>query len=237
VLVLLTMLLSPFPTRIFRAGAILVLALVAGAAAPGSVLVSSAAAAERWIAAEPRDSDPVGYALYVEDTDDAYPGYKAEGFVDAAPEAAAARTWTLMTGQDFVPKGQTRTILRQTDQELVLHTFIDMPAMVADRDLTIRITQSEDPTTGVRRISWQSVEGEAPPPRGRVVRIPDARGYWEFAPDGPDRSRATYMTRADLGGWLPARLVSPLMRDQVAGDVARLQKSLRRFTVSAAPAD
>ena len=129
---LLTMLLSPFATRVFGAGAVFALALVAGAAAPWSVVLraSAAAAAERWIAAEPLDDDPEGYTLYVEDTDAAYPGYKAEGFVDAAPEAAAALTWTLMTGQDFVPKGQTRAILRQTDQELLLHTFIDMPVMV-----------------------------------------------------------------------------------------------------------
>lgn len=222
------MLLSPFSTRCPRAAiAACALLLAAG----------SAAAAEGWIAAEPRDDDPEGYTLYVEDTDDAYPGYKAEGFVDAAPADAAAHIWVLMTGQEFVPEGQTRKILRQSDEELVLHTFIDMPVMVADRDLTIRITRSADPKTGVHRVSWRSIEGEAPAPSGGVVRIPDASGYWEFAPDSPDGSRATYMTQADLGGWLPARLVSPLMRDQVAGDVARLQKALRRFAISAGPDD
>lgn len=221
------MLLNPFAVRVsFVAAACTLLALAGPAGAEMS-----------WRVAEPRDGDPEGYTLYVEETDARYPGYKAEGWLDADPQEAAASIMVQMTHDEFVPKGQTRRILRSADDEVVLHTFIDMPIMVADRDLTLRITQNEDPETGVVRVEWQSAEAEAPAPGGEVVRISEARGYWELVPAAPGRTRATYMTRADLGGWLPARLVSPLMRDQVAGDVSRLQHSLRKFTVSAGPGD
>jgi hypothetical protein len=218
------------PSRLLR------LFLCAGAAS--AVLASPCfGSGEAWRTVEPRDGDPEGYTFFVEETGDAYPGYKAEGWLEADPEEAALSAMVLMTGEEFVPRGQTRRILRRSDDELVLHTYIDMPVMVTDRELTIRITHTSDPATGVHRIEWASADDEAPPSNGDVVRISDARGFWEFLPEAPGRSRATYLTHADLGGWLPARMVSPLMRGQVAGDVARLQRALRKFAISAAPED
>lgn len=196
-----------------------------------------AAADERWRSLDAGGGDAEGYALYVEDTDEAYPGYMAECRLEVDPEEAAVSTMVLMTGQDFVPDGQTRRILRRGEDELILHTHIDMPVMVTDRELTIRLTHTSDPETGIHRINWVNADDEAPASRGKVVQISDARGFWEFVPDGPGRTRATYVTHANLGGWLPAGLISPLMRGQVAGDVMRLQKAVRKFTVSAAPGD
>lgn len=210
---------------------------VAAACAALLALPAGGGAEQGWRIAAPRSGDPPGYTLYIEDSDEPYPGYKAEGWLDAAPEAAAASIMVLMTGEEFVPAGQTRRVVRQDDEMLVLHTFIDMPVMVADRDLAIRITHTRDDETGVHRVDWVSADDEVPAPDGGVVRIADARGYWLLVPDRPGRTRATYMTRADLGGWLPARLISPMMRDQVAGDIARLQDAVQKFTVSAAPPD
>jgi hypothetical protein len=222
------MLLNPITTLLSHASA--VCAALVLCAAP-------AVADERWRALEAGDGEAEGYALYVEETDAAYPGYKAECQLDVDPEEAAVSTMVLMTGRDFVPDGQTRRILRRGEDELVLHTYIDMPVMVTDRELTIRLTHSSDPETGIHRIDWVNADEERPASNGRVVQISDARGFWEFVPDGSGRTRATYVTHADLGGWLPASLISPLMRGQVAGDVTRLQQAVRRFTVSAAPED
>lgn len=200
------------------------------------LLGGPAAADVRWRAAEPRPGDPEGYTLYVEETDAAYPGFKAEVWLDADPEEAASTLMVLMTDEDTVPDGQTRRVLRRGSDALVLHTRIDMPVMVADRDLVVRISHRVDPETGVHRIEWASAADEAPPPASGVVRIREASGYWELVPEAPGRTRATYLSHADVGGWLPARIVSPLMRGQVAGDVARLQRALRTFDVSAPPA-
>jgi hypothetical protein len=211
--------------------------VVVAACAALLLLPALADAEEGWRLAEPHSDDPSGYTLYIEDSDEPYPGYKAEGWLEAEPEAAAASIMVLMTGEEFVPDGQTRRGVRQDDEVLVLHTHIDMPVMVADRDLAIRITHSIDRETGVHRVDWISADDEVPAPGGGVVRIADARGYWLLVPDRPGRTRATYMTRAHLGGWLPARLISPMMRDQVAGDITRLQQAVQNFTVSAAPPD
>ena len=208
--------------------AALVLLLVA---APG------AATEIRW-EVEERDEDPEhGYVLYVAEGDAAYPTYKLETRLPVAPEEAVASLLVLMTSEDRAPEGQERRVVRRSEDEVVIHTTIDMPAIVADRDVALLVKVAPDVGDGRRRVAWQTTRDGVPPAPKDVVRIPESSGFWEFSADGPGRSRAVYVTRSDLGGSIPAWIVSPMMRDQVAGDMQRLRDVIeeRAQAVSSPP--
>jgi hypothetical protein len=199
---------------------------------------TAAATSDGWRVRERNDHPEEGYVLYVSATEDAsYDSYKLETWLDAEPEEAAESIMMVMTSQRYVPEGQERRVLEQDGQEALIYTLIDMPMGVSDREVALHITQERDADTGTHRVAWESAHDAVPPPRSRVVRLPDARGYWEFAPDRPGRCRATYVSHADLGGSIPAWLVRPMLRGQVSADVQRLREAIRTRSqaVSAAP--
>lgn len=213
-------------------------ALPWAASAAALLLAAAGGADDGWEVLERSDAAGAGYVLYIGGNGDGrYPSYKLETLLEAAPAEAAASTMTVMTSPHMAPEGQRRKLLSQNGDETVIYTFIDMPMMVSDRDVALRVTRNGDAESGVHRISWTADGNAAPPPPKKVVRLPEAHGYWEFAPDGPGRSRATYVTHADLGGSLPPWLVKPMMREQVAGDVDNLREVIRKrsTTVSAPP--
>ena len=109
--------------------------------------------------------------------------------------------------------------------------------IVSDREVALRIYRSTDENTGLQRIYWETANDALEAPAKNVVRIPSVEGYWEFEPDGPGRSRATYVTYSDVGGSLPAWMIEPMMRDQITGDVQRLRDVIQTLPreVSAEP--
>ncbi len=188
------------------------------------LLVADRGAATGTWEVKERDEDPeTGYVLYVSEGQTRYPSYKLETRLPAEPDEAVASLLVLMTSEDRAPDGQRRRVVRKGLDEVVIHTTIDMPVLVADRDVALRVTVAPDAGDGTRRVAWRTAGDEVPPPEDGVVRIPESSGFWEFAADGPGRSRAVYVTRSDIGGSIPAWIVSPMMRDQVAGDMQRLR--------------
>jgi hypothetical protein len=203
------------------------------------VLLAAPAAAEApWQIAERREAAEDSYVLYVRPAQSGpYETYKIETRYPATPAEAVEAVLHVMASQRFVPDRQERRILEHGRDEMLIYTFIDMPLGVSDRDLALRIRRHADAEDGVLRISWQGLRDGGPAPEKRVVRISDVWGYWEFTPDGPGRSRGVYVTYADLGGSIPAWLVRPMMREQVAADVGHLRTVLeaRWRAVSAPP--
>ena len=171
--------------------------------------------------------------------DSRYQTYKLETTLDAEPDEAVDSLLVLMTSPELAPEGQERRVLARTDDGVLIYTVIDMPLLVADRDVALRVTREAPGAGGVRRVVWTVAHDGVPAPKAKVVRIPESTGYWEFVPDGPGRSRAVYVTHSDLGGSIPAWLINSLMRDQVAGDVDRLRRVIsdRARAVGAAPPD
>ncbi len=198
--------------------------------------VTPAGASDDWQVKERNDD----FVLYVSSgADSRYQTYKLETTLDAEPGEAVESLLVLMTSAELAPEGQERRVLEQTDDGFLVHTFIDMPMLIADRDVALRVTREPPGDGGARRVAWTAVADGVPPPKAKVVRIPESTGYWEFVPDGPGRSRAVYVTHSDLGGSIPAWLINSLMRDQVAGDVDRLRRVIsdRARAVGAAPPD
>ena len=207
-----------------------------------SMLCVSALADElpaKWRQAESRIDAGAPLAIFVEvEKTPGRPAFRIETVLEATPRAAAVTLMQEMLKETDLPKGQQRRVLERTDREALVYTYIDLPFMLADRELALRIVHSEDQATGIHRIDWQEANDVLPEDTGRAVRLSGTWGYWEFRPDGEHRSFATYMTQAELGGSIPLMIGDQLMKSQALESVSRLRGHLenrQRSAVAAGP--
>lgn len=131
------------------------------------------------------------------------------------------------------PRGQTRKVLARDANGALVHTFIELPLMMADREVALRVRHSHDAATGVHRVEWVEANDVLPPPKGEVVRLAGASGYWEFRPDGQGGTQAIHLTRAEIGGSFPVALGDRLMKGQAVEAVDTLRARVERHTASA----
>lgn len=188
------------------------------------------------IAAERRDDD-FAWQVYEEAAPVAgRPTFRIEAQFDVPPPIAASTLLQSMSKQDATMKGMRREVLEQREDGAVIHTFIDLPFMFDDRELAIDVRHRDDPGTGVHRIEWAEVNDRLPPPASGVLRL-DSSGYWEFRPAEGEGTTATYVSRAEVGGSLPAAIGDRMMRGQAEDAVKRLRRLLaeRALTNVAAP--
>jgi hypothetical protein len=150
--------------------------------------------------------------------------YQVRGTIDATPEVLSRTASAISSDPARAPKDQKRELISKTDTETVLHTSIDLPMMFSDRDVVTRGVSSADPKTGVRRIDFKSVEIPSVPPKEGFIRLTHTGGFWEFVPDGEKRSKVTFETYVDLGGSLPAWLVSGMMSSTAIGNYEDVAK-------------
>jgi hypothetical protein len=152
-----------------------------------------------------------GYAYQVfsrQNEDEPFVRYQVRGTIDAPVEVVQRTASRVTRDPAHAPKGQKRTILFEDEDEAVVLTEIDLPAMFSDRDVITRGKISVDPATGVRRIDFKTAEYASAPPKDGVIRLDKTGGYWEFVPNGDERSKVTFETYVDLGGSLPLWFVS-----------------------------
>lgn len=205
-------------------------------------LWASAAAAEAppgdWKLASSRVEDGAPFSLYVEaEKTEGRPAFLVETSFEVSPRVAAEVLLEGMVSQDRVPDGQERRVLERTADGALVYTFLDLPFMLSDRELALRIEHLQDLDTGIHRVQWNEANHVLPPETKKAVRLYGAKGYWEFRPDGPGRSKATYMTQAEIGGSMPAAIGDRLMKGQTEDAVSRLRSQFeeRRRTHVAGP--
>jgi hypothetical protein len=205
----------------------------------GTASADVADEAAAWQLAEQRVDEGAPVTVFVEtEKTPGRPAFKIETVFEAEPSAAALTLMQDMLNESDLPSGQQRKILEQSDHEALVYTFIDLPFMLADRELALRIVHSDDATTGVHRIDWNEANEVLPRGDDRIVRLTGARGYWEFRPDGHHRTRATYLSQTEIGGSIPISIGDRLMKGQAVDAVARLRRSIemrRRTHVAAGP--
>lgn len=190
-----------------------------------------------WKMAARREQDDFVFQVYVEAEPAAgRPTFRIEARYDAAPAIAAATLMDSMSREDSTMSGERRKLLERTATGALVHTFIDLPMLFADRELALRIEHSRDAERGIHRIEWVEANDRLPEPARGVLRLRSS-GYWEFRPEGTGRSAATYVSRAEVGGSLPAALSNRLMRGQAEDAVTRLRDLIaeRARTDVAAP--
>jgi hypothetical protein len=189
----------------------------------------SAVETERdWEEAERHESDGSSLTLFVDrEPRPGRPAFKIETRFEASPPVAAATVMHGMTSDEDLPSGERRRLLERSEREAVVYTFIDLPFMLADRELALRVVHTDDAESGIHRVAWSEANENLPPSRGRVVRLDGAVGYWEFRPDGEGGSYAIYMSQTEVGGSIPDAIADRLMKSQAMGSVERLRRRIR----------
>ena len=153
--------------------------------------------------------------------------FRLEGAVDAPiARVLEARSAGEKAGAKQDDDGPRRELLRRDGDVTVTYTYMPVP-LLADRDLVLLQTHSQDPATGVHRFVWHTIEGEGPAPPEGVVRIQRSEGMWEFTPEGDARTRLVLESLTDAGGSLPAWVVNSFypreLRREWNGLIARIR--------------
>lgn len=185
--------------------------------------------AARWERAGRQASkDDAPLTLFVEsEPTSGRPAFKIETRFAAPPFVAAAVLMEGMLSGDDLPRGQRRQVLERGEHEALVYTFIDLPFMLSDRELALRIVHSQDPESGTHRVDWSEANEALPESEARVVRLTGAAGYWQFRPDARGGTRATHVTQTELGGAIPDAIGYRLMKSQALESVERLRGRIR----------
>ena len=180
-----------------------------------------------WTLAEDRTERGQPVSLFVErEKTPGRPAFRVETIFAASPAAATAELREAMLSETDVPRGQRRRILEERGDVAFVHTYLDLPLMMADRELALRLVTTRDAETGVHRVEWHEANEVLPPPASGVVRLEGTRGFWEFRPDGPGRSRVVYQSQAETGGSIPTAFGDRMMKGQAIEAVTRLRNRL-----------
>jgi hypothetical protein len=170
-----------------------------------------------WKPGEKKQGDGYAYQIFsVQKEGEPFVRFQVRGTIDAPADVVQRAANRVATDPARAPKGQKRTVLSRRENETVLQTEIELPGVFSDRDVITRGRSSVDPATGVRRIEFKSTDYPSVPPKEGVIRLENTGGAWVFVPDGDDRSKVTFESYVDLGGSLPAWLVSSQMESTAA---------------------
>jgi hypothetical protein len=173
------------------------------------------------------DAKGAGYAYQVfskESEGEGFMRYQVRGTIDAAPDALVRAVRVIAVDPARAPDGQTRRLISQNDDEFVVYTQIDLPALFTDRDIVTRGVSSGDAGSGGRRIDWKAIDHPEVPRVDGAIRIERSAGFWVFTPTGANSSQVTYETYVDLGGSLPGWLIQPLMAGNIGGNFENVAK-------------
>ena len=193
----------------------------------GGVAARAGDAKDRWERADQSAVDGVPQTLFVEhERTPGRPAFKIETRFAAPPAVAAKVLMEGMLRDDDLPKGQRREILEHDEHAALVYTYIDLPFVLSDRELALRIVHSEEPESGIHRIDWEEANDVLPVREGGVVRLSGATGYWEFRPDDDGGTRGTHVTQTELGGSIPDAIGYRLMKSQALDSVDRLRGRL-----------
>lgn len=190
-----------------------------------------------WEAGD-RDQGPgFSYQIFSHvDPDEDFVRYQVRGTIEASPQRLRDSVRVIAADPEHAPSGHTRRMIEASPSDFVVHTYIALP-LLSDRDIVTRGVRSVDAASGIHRIEWRAVHDPRAPESSDAIRIDQAAGFWEFAPNGDGTTRVTYETYLDLGGSIPRWLVNAMMPDMVAGNFADVASEARKSaaSVGAAP--
>ena len=99
-------------------------------------------------------------------------------------------------------------VLSNSKEEALVYSVYNMPFPFKDRAMCERFVFSHDKESGTHKISWKEDWEHAPKRNDNAIKMPVARGSWEFIPINENLTKATYIVHADPGGSIPAWLVN-----------------------------
>jgi len=132
-----------------------------------------------------------------------------------APAVIAATIWKHDEYTQFLPHLKRLDILRDEGDAKLIYEQIRVP-FAKDRDVTIRVTRTFSPATGVYEVAGRAVPDEGPPPSSEYVRVRETAGRWRLVVAADGGTDVTYTNRTDVGGFAPAWIVNAAQRNTVA---------------------
>lgn len=149
----------------------------------------------------------------------------AEGDFDAAPAAVLAVLVDYDRPRPLAEAVHETRVLARADRTLLVYQRLGLP-LVADRDYTMTVSWGDEGDQ--RWVRFATANGEGPPPRRRVVRMPLHEADWLLAPGPRGGTHATYRLRLDLGGSVPRWLVDGPTARHVPGLFVAIRRELTR---------
>lgn len=139
--------------------------------------------------------------------------FKVVGEIEVTPERAVQvlREKNENSEKYLDEKTGYINVLHSTEDELLTYSVYRLPFPFRDRAMCERFLLFEDKEKGIHKIAWKQEWDHAPMPEKGVIRMPVARGSWEFVPIGSGRSRATYTVYVDPGGNMPAAMFNRIV--------------------------
>ncbi|MBD2704252.1 hypothetical protein IC229_26650 [Spirosoma sp. BT702] len=101
----------------------------------------------------------------------------------------------------------SRLLRRVSETEIYYYIETALPWPVENRDMNVRLTFSQDPSTHVLRIQINKVADEVPP-QPQTVRVVDWLAVWEVQPQPNQELKIDYHCRVNPGGSLPPWLIN-----------------------------
>lgn len=128
--------------------------------------------------------------------------------------------------QNVIRNTRTAYVLRRVSEtEFFYYLESQLPALVSNRDLVMRLQFAYTPTTHCLQIHTRSVDDLVPMKAG-IVRVPYCTGEWQVWALSATRLKITYCFRVDPGGALPAWLVNRLAPVAPYQSFLQLRRSL-----------
>jgi ribosome-associated toxin RatA of RatAB toxin-antitoxin module len=131
------------------------------------------------------------------------------------PAAIMATLWKHDEYVQFVPYLKRLDVLRDDGDVKLIYEQIHVP-ILKDRDVTVRVTRTFSPDTGLYELASTAVPEEGPPESDRYVRVRSSAGRWRLAPAADGGTAVTYTLRADVGGRVPAWIVDAAQKEVAA---------------------
>ncbi len=143
--------------------------------------------------------------------------YRASMDLAADEATVLAAIWesVVMTPTPTVTQ---RTVLRRTDNQLLVHDLID-GSIARDREATTLVDK------GPHEVRIELRNDLGPPPNPKHVLVPLVHGRWTLTPTDV-RTHVTFQCVSDPGGSIPAFLVRGAQQAQIQRDVERMLQSL-----------
>jgi len=139
--------------------------------------------------------------------------FRAVTIVQASIPALVALVKDVESYPEWVENVKSSKLLEViNDNEEVYYNEIKVPWPLSNRDNIVAAKIVKDTESGIVRIIMKGKPDYIPEKSG-LVRIPVARGFWEFVPLGNGETKVTLQYLADPGGNVPAWIVNMFVVD------------------------
>ncbi|RLC31609.1 MAG: hypothetical protein DRH32_03955 [Deltaproteobacteria bacterium] len=135
--------------------------------------------------------------------------FKGVGFVDAGMEVIGAILRDIPDFPKWMAHCKHTRILKKIDRNtFIVHYVSKAPFPYMDRDAVFDSHAFYDFDRGAAHITFRTAKGYDFPKQKKYLRITDMEGEYHLEYFGENRTRVTYMHRADPGGNVPVSLAN-----------------------------